>query len=43
VDTRIVLIDGETLSRFMFEHGVGVTTTSVYETKRLDSDFFDEE
>jgi restriction system protein len=54
VDTRIVLIDGETQAestrrrrrlsaRLMFGHGVGVTTTSVYEVKRLDSDFFDEE
>jgi hypothetical protein len=29
-----VLIDGETLVRFMFEHGVGVATTSIYEVKR---------
>jgi restriction system protein len=43
VDTRIVLIDGETLARFMFEHGVGVATTSTYEVKRLDTDFFEEE
>jgi restriction system protein len=43
VDPRIVLIDGETLALFMFEHGVGVATTSVYEVKRLDTDFFEEE
>jgi restriction endonuclease Mrr len=28
------------LGRLMFEHGVGVTTASVYEVKRIDSDYF---
>jgi len=25
----------------MIDHGVGVTTQSVYEVKRIDSDYFD--
>ncbi|MFH1060274.1 MAG: restriction endonuclease [Pseudomonadota bacterium] len=42
IDTRIVLIDGEQLAQLMIDHGVGVTTTTVYELKRLDSDYFAE-
>lgn len=40
IDTKIILIDGRELSRLMFEHGIGVTTASVYEVKRVDSDYF---
>lgn len=43
IDTRIVLMDGEQLAQLMIDHGVGVTTTTVYELKRLDSDYFVEE
>lgn len=42
IDSKIVLIDGEELARLMVEHGVGVTTGTVYEVKRIDSDFFAE-
>lgn len=42
IDTRIVLIDGEQLAQLMIDHGVGVTTTTVYALKRLDSDYFAE-
>lgn len=40
---RIVLIDGETLARLMFDHGIGVTTTATYNLKRVDLDFFAED
>ena len=40
---EIVLIDGEQMAELMFEHGLGVTTERVFELKRIDSDFFDEE
>lgn len=40
IDSKIILIDGALLGRLMFEHGVGVTTASVYEVKRVDSDYF---
>lgn len=43
VDTRIVLIDGEELVRLMFDHGVGVQPVSVYEVKKIDDDFFEEQ
>ena len=39
---NIVLIEGEELAELMAEHGVGVTTTAVYELKRIDQDFFEQ-
>jgi len=40
IDTKIILIDGERLSKLMFDHGIGVATASNYEVKRIDSDYF---
>jgi restriction system protein len=40
--TRIVLIDGPALAELMIDHDVGVSVTTTYNLKRLDSDFFDE-
>ncbi len=40
IDTKIILIDGARLSKLMFDHGIGVATTSNYEVKRIDSDYF---
>jgi len=40
IDTRIILIDGPRLAALMFDHGIGVATESVYEVKRIDSDYF---
>lgn len=38
---RIVLIDGKTLASLMYETGLGLTTYSTFELKRVDSDYFD--
>ena len=43
VDTKIVLIDGKQLAELMIDHDVGVTTTTTYQVKRVDSDYFTEE
>lgn len=43
IDPRVVLIDGRQLSAYMVEYGLGVTTRTVYELKRIDSDYFIEE
>jgi restriction system protein len=43
IDAKIILVDGEQLAQFMFEHNVGVSSSTVYEVKRIDADFFDEE
>lgn len=41
IDSKIILIDGELLVSLMVDHNVGVSTTGVYEIKRVDSDYFD--
>ena len=38
---KVVLLDGLAVTNLMIDHGVGVTTQSVYEVKRVDSDYFD--
>jgi len=42
IDSRIVLIDGETLAGLMIDAGIGVSRVATYDVKRLDSDYFDE-
>ena len=42
IDSKIILIDGDRLSALMFEHSVGVSTAGVYELKKIDSDYFEE-
>ena len=43
IEPKIVLIGGEQLAAFMFEHNVGVSPASLYEVKKVDADFFDED
>lgn len=43
IESKIILIDGEYLSRLMVTHNVGVSTVGQYEVKKLDSDYFDNE
>jgi restriction system protein len=40
---KVVLIDGERLADLMIDHGVGVTTTKVYQLREVSNDFFDED
>ena len=40
---RIVLVDGERLTRLMIEYNVGVSAVAKYEIKAIDSDFFNDE
>ena len=42
IESKIILIDGRQLAGFMIDFGVGVATDAVYELKRLDSDYFEE-
>lgn len=39
---KIVLIDGQQLSRYMIEYNVGVSCKKVYEVKKMDTDYFEE-
>jgi restriction system protein len=43
IDSRIVLIDGLMLVKFMVDNNVGVSTSRTYEIKKIDSDYFLEE
>ncbi len=40
IEKKVVLIDGDMLSRLMMQYGVGVRETGGYSIKRVDSDFF---
>jgi len=40
IDSKIILIDGETLTQLMIDYNVGVNTVTAYEIKRIDSDYF---
>jgi restriction system protein len=43
IDSKIVLIEGEQLAQLMIDHNVGVVIDTLYELKRLDTDYFIEE
>ncbi|MDQ3584960.1 MAG: restriction endonuclease, partial [Acidobacteriota bacterium] len=43
IGSKIVLIDGEQLAQLMIDHNVGVSLSTTYEIKRIDSDYFSEE
>lgn len=43
LETKVILIDGTELAKFMFDFEVGISTESTYAVKRIDSDFFDED
>ena len=40
--SKIVLIDGIALAKYMIEFNVGVSVKKVFEVKRIDSDYFEE-
>lgn len=40
IELKVILIDGVRLANLMIEHNVGVTTSSNYEVKKIDGDFF---
>jgi len=42
IDPKIVLIGGNQLADLMIDYNVGVTPMASYETKQIDSDYFDE-
>ncbi len=42
IDTKVVLIDGKTLSTLMIDFDVGVSAASTYVVKKIDSDYFEE-
>jgi len=43
IDPRVVLIGGRELVEYMIDLNLGVTPRSVFEIKRIDSDYFVDE
>lgn len=43
LSTKIVLVDGEKLTKLMIEYNLGVSVETVYTIKKIDMDFFSEE
>lgn len=43
IDPTIVLIDGPMLAKFMLEHNVGVSRDKLYEIKKVDGDYFEDQ
>lgn len=42
IEVKIILIDGVQLVDLMIDHNVGVSVETIYELKRIDSDYFSE-
>ena len=42
-NSKIILIDGLTLARFMIKHDLGVSTSNTIRIKKIDSDYFEEQ
>lgn len=42
IDTKLVLIDGETLANLMIDFNVGVAAAATFVVKKIDSDYFEE-
>jgi restriction system protein len=43
IDSKIILIDGQTLANLMIDHNVGISPIASYEIKKIDSDYFTED
>jgi restriction system protein len=43
IDPKIILIDGKRLTEYMIDFNLGTTTSSIYEIKKIDTDYFEEE
>jgi restriction system protein len=40
IDFKVVLIDGQRLADFMIDYDIGVTGATIYQLKKVDSDYF---
>lgn len=43
LQVKLILVDGKMLTKLMMEYNLGVSIENVYEIKRIDMDYFDEE
>lgn len=42
IDPKVILIDGKRLAEYMIDFNLGTTTSSVYEIKKIDIDYFED-
>ena len=42
IDAKIILISGRQLAEFMWEYNLGMSSTAIYEVKKIDLDYFSE-
>jgi restriction system protein len=42
ISKKVILVDGNELSEYMIDYGLGVSTIQTFEIKRIDSDYFEE-
>ena len=40
---KIAKIDGQQLAEYMIKYNIGVSTKKIYEIKRIDTDYFEDE
>ena len=43
IENKIILIDGTQLAQYMIDFNVGVSLVNVYEVKKIDTDYFEDE
>ncbi len=43
ITKKVILIDGEQLANYMIDYGLGVSTFTTYDLKKIDHDYFGEE
>jgi restriction system protein len=43
ITKKVILIDGEQLTNYMIDYGLGVSTFTTYEVKKIDNDYFGDE
>lgn len=42
ITKKVILINGDQLAEFMIDYGLGVSTSTTYDVKKIDSDYFGE-
>ena len=43
IDPKVILIDGKKLTQFMIDFNLGTTTPTIYEIKKIYTDYFHED
>jgi restriction system protein len=43
ITKKVILIDGEQLTNYMIDYGLGVSTFTTYDLKKIDNDYFGDE